>query len=127
MIYETGAVLVSALKETGLFRRVSLISGMDENDQETSGEPSAKVLFVSEQSSSIGGRMGRELVYSIVLRTVSLGRDGDAFKRGADLIDSSLAALLSLPVISWSVEEASADKRSRSWRINVVIRRSFGG
>lgn len=123
MIYETAKLIAELLEASGLFRQV-FICGLtpEKAAEEIVREPGIAVVYTGEEGQTAGNALRRELVFSLILKTVTLGRGEQTFKTAGEAVDGVFAALRHLPLASWKVTDFGAGVRESLYRIDITYR-----
>lgn len=123
MVYETALIIAGLLETSGQFRQVFVHGGTPEKAAgEILKEPGAAVIYTGEEGSPAGSAFRRELTFTIVLKTVTLGRGERALKASGDALDGVFEALKGLPLSFWRVADFSSGRRESLFRIDFSFR-----
>ncbi|QAR34105.1 hypothetical protein EP073_12030 [Geovibrio thiophilus] len=123
MVYETARMIAGLLEATGLFRQVFIHGGPPEKAaEEILREPGAAVIYTGEEGQPAGSALRREPVFSVVLKTLTLGRGENAMKASGDALDGVLEALRGLSPAFWRVTDLSSGGRESLYRIDLSLR-----
>jgi hypothetical protein len=123
MVYETSKLLAELLEKSGLFRQVFVTGlSLEKAAEDIVREPGIAVIYTGEEGQIAGNASRRELVFSLILKTVTIGKGDQTLKTAGEAVDSVFAALSCLPLCSWKVSNFGAGARESIYRIDVTYR-----
>lgn len=123
MVYETTRMIADLLESSGLFKQVFIHGGtVAKAVTEIVREPGVAVVYVGEEGSLAGGFVRRDLVFAVVLKTITLGRGDAVMKNAGDVLDGVFNTLKMLPLASWKVSDIGSGGRESLYRIDFTYR-----